>query len=301
MGLETVQISVVDDTLDQNPVDGVVLRVFDATGTTLITSGTTSAGLVEVTLSGNSPPTRYQLRTYITGGSIPSPQLIDVYSPASAAPTGTNTFQITATLFTLSQATDPYLCRCSGYVRGPDGKPKKNLTIQFIPEFNIFVVNGAAVLGEREEVRTDADGFVSVDLFRNGVYAATVQSQENVERMCYVPDRASLEIGYLLFPVVASISYDPGGPYSLSVGETIDLTPTLQATDFRTLTGAPDSDVTYSTDDETVASVQVLGDRITITGIHAGTTTLRVKRTDGTIVYVPDPGINGGTVAITVV
>lgn len=303
MPLETVQISVVDDTLSADPVDGVVVRVYDSTGTTLITEATTGdvlSGAVELVLDGDDPALTYQLRFYILGGSIRSPQYIEVFSPPALAPTGANNFEIEATVFTLPTAPNPRLCRASGYIWRPDGRPNKGVDLAFVPCFRPLVVEGYGVLGERVNARTDKNGFVQIDLIREGLYLATVESHENVQREVMVPDRSSINIMHLLFPIIGAISYDPLGPFALNAGDFLEITPTLTATDFRELTGTAHEDVVYSTDDPSIATVEVRSDRVVIYGVAAGTTNLRVSRRDTSIVYIPDPGINGEVTPIVV-
>lgn len=301
MALETVRILVQDDQVVPEPVDDVVVRVYDAAGIVLITSGTTGAvepGIAEFTLDGDTVPEEYQLRFFINGGSIVSPQQIAVYSPASLAPTSANNFEVNATMFVLPQASNPNLCRASGYVKGPNGQPRRGIDIHFIPLFSPLLVGDDTVLGERVAVRTDTTGFVSVDLYRNGKYEATVESHENIQRSIVVPDRASVNIGDLLFPVVELVEYSD--PLELNVGEALDVTVEVTASNYQVLTGTAGEDVCYSVDDPSVASIEVLSDRITIHGIATGTTTLRATRRDTSIVLSPDPGISGGATSIVV-
>lgn len=301
MALETVRILVEDDALVPAPVDDVVVRVYDVTGTTLITSGTTGAveaGIAEFTLNGEASPVTYQLRFFISGGSLVSPRGIAVYSPASSAPSATNNFSVTASLFTLPMAADPRLCRCSGIVKGPDGRPRRGIDMHFVPRFNPLIVDGYAVLGERVAVRTDATGYVSIDLYRNGIYDVTVESQENTQREACVPDRSSLALADLLFPIVASVAYSV--PLTVAAGASIAAITTVIATNFMTLEGSAADDVTYSVDDQAIASIEVLSDRILIYGNAAGTTTLRATRKDSSVVRIPDTGISGGAATITV-
>lgn len=304
MALETVLVSVNDDQVVPQPVDGVVVRVFDATGTTFITEATTGVplpGQVMFTLNGAGPtPVTYQLRFYINGGAILSPQYIEVYSPPALAPTGANNFVVTASLFALPTATNPRLCRASGYVWGPDGHLLRGLDIAFIPCFRPLVVDGYGVLGERVNTRSDEDGYLSVDLLRDGIYQVTIESHENITRAVYVPDRSSINIFHLLFPLVISVDYTPAGPWTIATGASLDLTPVVKANDYRTLTGVADADVEYTVDDPAVASVTVGTDKITLKANAPGSTTLRVARRDTSIVYIPDPAISNGAVAITV-
>lgn len=303
MAFETVVISVQDDQIVPQPLDGVVVRVFDATGTTLITEATSGSylpGKAQITLNGAGPtPVTYQLRFYISGGSVVSPQYIEVYSPAALAPTGANSFLINAAVFVLPQAANPRLCRASGYIYGPSGAPRRGVDIHFIPCFNPLVVDGIGVLGERVAVRTDKDGYVSVDLFRFGMYLATVESQENTQREVAVPDRSSVNISNLLFPVVVAAEFNPSS-LSVGVGGSLVVTPEFTASDYRVLAGSALEDVQYATDDQSVATVVIGGSTVTIHGISVGSTNLRVTRKDTSIVYIPDVGIVGGVVPISV-
>lgn len=303
MALETVDILVQDDEVVPQPVDGVTVRVYDSSGTTLITSGVTGAvtsGHVEFTLDGDDPPTEYQLRFSVNGGSIVSPQAIEVYSPPASAPTGANNFVITASMFTLPPATNIRLCRASGYVWGPNGKPRRGIDMHFIPCFNPLVVDDVGILGERVATNTDEDGYAQTDLLRGGEYLATIESHENIQRHVVVPDRNSININNLLFPIVVDIDFTPAGPWALAVDGELEITPVVTASDFRVLETTAADDVQYATDDPDIADVTVGASTITIRGISPGTTQLRVTRTDESIVYVPDPGIDGGVVTITV-
>ncbi len=285
------------------PVDDVVVRVYDANGTTLITEGTTGdvlEGAVELVLDGDVAPTEYQLRFFIAGGRISMPQQIAVYSPASSAPTGANNFQITAELFTLPAAIDTSLCRASGVIRGPGGSPRRGIDIHFIPLYPA-VVGGQAVLGERVAVRTDKNGYVQVDLVRGLCYYATVESDDDRQREVVVPDRSSINIAHLLYPIVAVIEYSPAPPWTINVGDQLTIVPTVICNDFRELQSPAADDVDYSTVNDGIASVSVLADAITLTGVSAGTTTLNAVRKDKSLVYLPEPGVDGGAETVTVV
>lgn len=304
MAIETVDILVQDDEVGPSPVDGVTVLVYDVTGTTLLTSGVTGAvtsGHIQFPLEGGTNSSvLYQLRFAITGGTIVTPQQIEVFSPETDAPTGVNNFEITASLFTLPVATDARLCRASGYVYGPNGKPRKGIDIHFIPCFNPLVVDGIGVLGERIACRTDATGFVQVDLYRTGYYMATVESHENIQRQVLVPNRSSVNINKLLFPIVEAVTFAPAGAWALTIGVELEIVPTVTVSDFRVLEGSGSEDTLYTVADPTIASIVTRSDKIVLVGVAAGSTTLTVTRADTSIVYIPDPGITGGSVAITV-
>ena len=304
MALETAEVTVQDDQVVPQPVNGVVVRVFDSTGTSFITEATTGvplSGKAQFTLNGAGPvPVTYQLRFFVNGGSIQSPQYIQVYSPPALAPTGANNFLITASMFTLPPATNPRLCRASGYVWGPDGRVRPGIDIDLIPQFRPLVVDDYGVMGERVSIRSDKTGYLSVDLFRCGIYMVTIESQENYNRTIYVPERSSINIFHLLFPVVTSITYAPAGPWIIAAGSSLTITPTVTANDFRVLTGTASADVDYTTDDPLIASVSVGTDTVTVKANAPGSTVLRAARRDTSIVYIPDAGITNGVIPILV-
>jgi uncharacterized protein YjdB len=316
MAAETVKFYVTDQIL--GPILGVLVRVFDETGTTFITQDYTvdvgGDAVAEVTLDGNDPPNNYTIRMSKTGvafdGSLgddsKSPQLIAIYSPPAAAPTGKNDFNIQGETFERPTATDPNLCRCSGFFRDGSGRALPNLDIFLINKFLPAIVEDAAVLGERLDMRTDEDGYLEVDLFRGGEYSAYVQSIQAAScggmvflREIVVPDRSSANIADLLLPVVSEVTWDPAAP-SVAAGDTLDLTPTVKASDYRELEGTANEDVMYEVEDESVATISVQADKIVVTGVAAGSTNIIVTRRDQTIVKIPDPGIVGSPLAITV-
>jgi hypothetical protein len=304
MALETVDILVEDDQVIPAPVDGVVVRVFDATGTTFITEGTTGSpaapGHVEFTLNGDDPPIQYSLRFFKSGASFVSPQAIEVYTPPANAPTGANNFVVPASIFTIPEATDPRCCRVSGYIYDGGCRPRNGIDIHFIPQFNPLIIDSLGVLGERVSHRTDKDGYISLDLWRNGCYLATIESHENIARQVVVPDRSSINIMDLLFPVVVKVEYSPAPPWNIPVGTELEIAATVTSSDFRTLEGTAQGDVLYESDDASIAAVTVRDDKIILRGIAPGSANLVASRKDLSVVHVPDNGIDGASASITV-
>lgn len=304
MALELVDIHIVTDDLVPADLDGVVVRVYDATGATLVTSGTTgspaAAGHVEFTLNGTAAPapTVYQLRFYKSGVAIISPQLIEVYSPPSGSPTTTNTFEVEAHVFTLPEAIDPLLCRASGYIVRPDGRPLKGCSMHFIFSGTPQKLDARGVLGERVSIKTDATGYVEIELIRNACYLATVVSDEDTQREVYVPDEPATNIMSLLYPLVVLVDWTP--PASMAVGTEVTLEPEVWTSADRLLEGTAADDLLYATDDPGIVAVLVSETSITLRAVAAGTTVLRVTRRDESVAYFPDTGVTGGETTITV-
>lgn len=308
MALEVVDVLVQDVAVPNDPVDGVVVRVYDVTGTTLITSGTTDVtGHVSFMLDGDDPPIRYQLRTYKQGIAIPQPKYVDIYSPPAASSTGTNNFILQAEVFTLPQAVDPKLCRVSGYIKDPAGRPKRGIDIHFIHRFNPLVVgeglDGAVgIFGERVVQRTDKDGYFQIDLWRKGCYRAVVESHENAGRTILVPDLAATNINLLLFPRVYAVLFDPPAPWSLGVGQELVIDVQVQLTSGYIAESTAVEDVEYTLPSGTVSvSLEVRDAQLVLRGIAPGAAALSLTRVDSSISYDPDLPIVGDGATITVV
>ncbi len=300
MALETLRVTVLSDDVTPVAVQDVVVRVYNAAGSTLITQDTTDDdGVVEFELNGGTVPIEYQLRFFYSGGTLPRAVRVDVTSPPGVG--ATNQFEVTAHLFTLPEATDPTLCRASGRVVGPDGRPRRGVDMHFIPVLGApAMANERLVLGERVAVKTDADGYVEIDLFREACYTVTVEGHENTLREVEVPDAPAVNIGKLLFPIVERIEWSPTPPYTVAVEGMITIYPEVISSTGIALADLG-SDVSWYVDDESIASIRVLGDRIEVHGQSVGTTTLRVKRVDESIKYTPDVDLSGAGASINVI
>jgi len=316
---ETVKVYVKDQS--SSPIVGVLVRVFDAAGAVFITQNYTTLvsgrAVADFTLNGDDPPISYTIRMSKTGvafdgnqgNASKSPQLITVYSPPALAPNGTNYFEVTGQTFTRPVATDPRLCRASGFFKDATGQPLPGMDIEIINQFNPAIVDGYGVMGAKIDLRTDEDGYVEVDLYRGAEYHVMLQGLEAAEadptgaivfeRDVVVPDMASINLLDLLFPIVSSIDFGVAS-ISLAVGEILPIEPVVTASDHRVLTGAACEDVVYDTEDLDVAAVYAEADRIVVTGRGAGTTQLTAVRKDQTIVIIPSTDILGQPLTITV-
>lgn len=309
MASETVRVFVEDQqTPTAAPIEGVLVRVFDAAGTTFITQDFTDAvGVADFTLDGDDPPNEYQIRLSKTGVAFDgglgddskSPQLIEVWSPPASSPSGTNDFTVKGETFSRPVSTDARLCRASGFFRRADGQPYPNLDVIFTPRFKPAIVDGDSVMWGSIHTRTDEEGYLEIDLFKGGEYSVLIETLEDCRRDVVVPDASSENLVELLFPVVEQVVFSPA-TVSLVVGATADITPTVTGSDQRVLEGAAGGDVEYTVADTDIASVSVQSDNIVITAIKAGSTQLDVSRRDESIVVIPDTGITYAPLPITV-
>lgn len=296
MSYQSVDVYVEDSTPAKNPVEGMLVRVFDATNHVFQTEDVTdAAGRVGFTLWTNT----YNLRFYKFGAQVKQPQIIEVQAPPVGQPL-INAFTVSAMAFQPPIANDPRLCRASGFFRDITGAPQPNLDIHIIGAFSPILLEGAGVLSERRALRTDAEGFACVDLIRCALYTATIQGFEDTQRDISVPDLPSANLPDLLFPVVKEVSLEPPGPYSMVRGSTLELVPTVVGSNGVPLVGPAGSDVQWSSSNDAVLGVALTATSIVLTAKAPGTAELRAVRLNNTIVHIPSTSILGVPQSVTV-
>lgn len=298
MSIESVNVYVQDDTSSHDPVAGVVVRVFDSTGTTFLTQTTSDAdGLAGFSLVA---PASYQLRFFKERFSVRQPQLLNTLE-APVAP-DTNNFTVIGHVYAPPEAVHPRLCRCSGFFKRPDGSPAIGHDIHFIAKFDPILFEGSAMLTERLIQRTDASGFAQIDLVRNGQYDVTIEGFEDCLRTITIPDAPSVNLPDLIFPVVESVEFDPPGPYSVLAGVDYQITirPTVRSSDGRVLPGTALRDVQWRSSDTNVFAVLATAETLVLRGLGGGVADLLAIRADRSIIRIPNPPVQGAPVAVTV-
>jgi hypothetical protein len=295
MGYETVDVYVKDTTPLTDGIEGVVIKVYDETGTSLFTESTTDTdGHAGFLLQSQ----KYSLRFYKYQIGFTQPQIIEVLD--APIPPVVNEFDVSGELFSPPAATDSRLCTASGFFRDVSGSPKRWLDMQFISRFDPILLEGSGVVTERQIIRTDENGYAQINLIRFGQYNVTVQDMEDTQRCITIPDAASVNLPDLLFPVVKEASLSPAGPYALAVDGTVEITPTVVTTSGVQLEGVATPDVIWGVADTAVASVALTATTVTIRGAAAGSTTLTATRRDQTIIRIPNTPIELGNVIVTV-
>lgn len=290
--MQSVDVYVLDSTPLHEPVEGVMVRVFDAAGAIFQTQQTTDAlGHTGFTL----PEATYSLRFYKFGVQVPQPQIIEVSASLL------NTFNAYGVVFVHPVSMDARLCRCSGYFRDVTGAPQAWVDMMFMGAFDPILLEGSAVLSERRTIRSGKDGYACIDLIRCAEYTATVQGTEDTQRKIKVPDLPSCNLPDLLFPVVDSVSFDPPGPYNLSVGQSLTVKPTVVDTAGVPLGGVDACDVLWSSSDGAVFSVTPsTSTELVLFGVGAGTAELLAARRNVSIVRIPNTAISGVPQPVTV-
>jgi len=314
---ETVRVYTVDENAD--PLEGVLVRFFDSLDTFVtqnISSLVGAEAYAEVTIDGDTPPIDYTIRLSKTGVAFDgllgddsrTPQAISVYSPPGASPPTSNGFTVQGQTFVRPAATDPRLCRCSGFFFDLSGRPLANLDMHFIAAcfnegqdpYSPTIVDGNAVLqGGRIITRTDSRGYFQIDLYRTGEYSVLIQGQETMLRKVKVPDASSINVVSLLFPVVTSVVFNPD-PLSISVDNYVDVDVVITASDGRVL-DVGDQDVTFASTDTAVASIQIVENKLRVFGVAPGVTTITAVRADTSIQTIPSEPQTYTPLSVTVV
>lgn len=293
---EPINIFVKDTTPLKAPIAGVLVQAYSQDGSTFFTQSTTDTnGLVGFLLPANT----YSLRFFKNQVGFSQPQQITVL--ASPLPPATpNDFNVFGEVFILPMAKNPRLCRASGFFKDVNGSAKAFLDIHFIATFDPILLEGDAVVTERQRIQTDENGFASIDLIRFGIYEVTMEAKEDIPRLITIPDLPSVNLPDLLFSVVEQVVLSPVGPYALTVGQELVVTPVVITTSGVELDGAAINDVQWKSSDDTVAVVLPTTDTLTLRGIAAGTAELQATRKDETIIRIPNTPISGVPQIITV-
>lgn len=317
MAVEIVRVYTVDENND--PLEGVLIKFYDALDvfvTQAVSALVGAESYAEVMLDGDDPtPIDYTIRMQklgvafdgLLGDDSKSPQAISVYSPPGAIPPTSNGFTVQGQTFTRPAASDPRLCRCSAFFFDLSGRPLANLDIHFIgscfnegqdPYAPLLVDDNVVLQGGRIIARTDSDGYLEIDLYRGGEYSAMIQGQETMLRKLLIPDASSVNLGHLLFPVVTSVTFSPD-PLTLSVNDYVDVDVTILATNGQTLDLAG-GDMTFSSEDTAVATVQVVDGKLRVFGVAVGSTQIAGVRSNTSIRTVPDEPQTYAPLAVTV-
>lgn len=312
---ETVRVYAKDE--NDDPLVGVLVRFFDNADnfiTQQLTALVGSEAYAEVTLDGDSTPIEYTIRLSKVGVSFDgtlgddskTPQEISVYSPASLSPTGTNNFEVQGQAYSRPAATDPRICRCSGYFVDHRGQPLKNLEMHFIAlclndgqsPWNPLIVDGKGVLSTKIYAKTDSRGYMEIDLFRTGIYQVLVQGIETSNRVVKVPDAPGVNIVDLLFPVVEEVTFETN-PLTVPLSTYVDLDVTVIATDGQELL-LSGSDVIFESQNLGVAVVQIVDNKLRVMGSGVGTTTVTARRADTSTVTIPTQPVTYIPLSVTV-
>lgn len=190
-----------------------------------------------------------------------------------------NSSTIIGTQLTASAASDPDMCRVTGYFKDIHGNALKGREI-VVRHLYIPAAIGAdtLVLQESNTVRSNSDGQVQFDLYQGATVRIEIKNRlQEVVLEVEVPEQTSIDLVGLVYPYLTEIVFDDGASYSAAVDEafTLDLTGTLSNGE-ELITGLG-SACTYSIDDEDVVE-QVAGN--SFRALAAGTAIITISDVD---------------------
>lgn len=301
---ETVYIYVSDAAVDGEPVDNVFVGLYDNTTKALLQSDMSGSGeeASGQTTFTNVDPGTYEIRiqpsfpSAVVDGKVQRIVVLDAPTPPLS-----NIFDVAVTSVGLPTATNPRLCRCSGYIVDMAGDPVPNALIRFSDcktpilehqsesPYSMKIVSPVS-----RTITTDSNGYTCIDLYRKASYTVYMSGFENLFRTVDVPDLAAVNLGDLLFPIASSVEYydagtklnptqSPTTTVSLADGgKQLTITLTLRSG----VLGATEA-VRLVTSDESVLAVAMAGDQLTIIPVAAGTATITPERA-----VIDDLGIN---------
>jgi hypothetical protein len=293
MAYEQVDIFVESSTLNE-PVEGVTVRIYDKEGAVLFSEATTdAAGRAGFMLA----PQEYTMRFFKFAVSFKQPQHFTVESDPYTPGTTLNQFTVKAGILDKPLAVDPRLCRASGFFRTATGHPRQYLDIHFIAEFRPVILDGTLVMDERRTIKTTKEGYGCIDLIRGACYAVTLEDFEDDNFYIHVPDAPCVNLPDLLFPTISKITL---APVVVNVGQEVTVFPEVLNSAGVPIKGTAMQDLQWTLDGTTVASLSVTSESLLITGKVAGTTTLTATLKNTGVTKIPNTGIEGLPVLVTV-
>lgn len=334
-----VNFYIKDTSLSPQPIQGVVVNIYNATTLAFITGGTTNVlGAAAFLLPGTGLGQAYEVRLFKSGVSFSNPLTITVLEPVT--PPNSNDFDVSGTVYTLPTATDPRLCRCTGQFIGLNGAPVNNTLVRVMailgagsltpqattpdlpPElvepppnpptllsgFQVpKVLDGKMVASDTLEARTDANGRVSIDLIRNGQYFACFAGEEDVLWRFTVPDRASVNLVDLIHPAPSTLTWNssdaPGNVVSVAVGATVNVRFGILFTNYLTYSKNLGFLISFTNSDDAILSVlyDAANGQLTLTGKSAGVSSITTSILPNmTPARIPDYSLVAPALAVTV-
>lgn len=286
-----------------NPIEGAHIRVFASPSDTYITELETDVnGEAEMVLEGAaSPGKEYIIRVNVPVGYHDGPtRTISVIDPL--LPGQTNIFDFVAyPLPSVAVTADIDMCRLSGFFTDPSLRPLKNLSLIFHPKegYPSKVIAGLPFSGDPTVVRncviaserranTDKNGYLEIDLPRNGIFDVFVQGIDAPDHTLiasiFVPDVAGIGIYEVLFPYLKKVTF-PVVAVPVGVGLTVEVELELEASNLQPISGKETLTtlLTVTSSDITKMTVGFNDSgNIQVTGVAVGTATIQVARVVGT-------------------
>jgi hypothetical protein len=298
MQYEPVDVFVLGVDALGTPIAGVLVRAYSADNTTLFAEAVTdNVGHAGFLLPA---PATYYLRLYKYQSTFSQPVQLDVLSDVATPGTTPNVFNVRGAPPVQNPSNDARFCRASGYFRNIDGSPADRLEISFTAKFNPLIADGFGIYSGHISVCTDESGYAEVELLRCALYSAVLSNSPDKVRDIRVPDMSATNLPDLLYPRVYVVSFAESAPYSLSVGSTLELTPTIVDTAGVPIPGVGPGDVRWTSSDPTIMSVLPGQTTVSVRGLRPGSAQVLVQRVDASVINIPNLPILGAPLDFTI-
>lgn len=269
-------------------VPSVTVALYTSAGAFVTTATTDASGNAFL---GNRAPATYEIRvTAPAPGAVINGTVQTIVVPSSSTD---QYFDVLVDNSALPVATDALFCRCSGYFKDPYGTAIENLVITFsedntTPNLLYYSANDNthAIIPTQLTVRTDVDGYVSVDLMRDQLYTVYIGSLENISRTIKVPDLTSSSLPDVIWQMTERVEYKDGITTQTPVAAP---TITITVSEVKTLTietvfrsGVREDglvEITAASSDTAVATIAAGSTTMVLTGVTTGSATINLTRT----------------------
>lgn len=299
--MAAVNVVVKDDAPQPAPVSGVTVSAFVPDALVLAGQGVTDEnGVAAFSL----PSGTYELRMFKLGLLFSNPFAVPVVEDGFV-----NEFDVFGTrVGNFGVPNDARLCRCVGRFLNYQNQPAADAMVRIsspidLLEKNPMVVDGNLIMPSALELRTDSNGYVTVDLLRGGFYWLTFAGEEDEPWNFAVPDRPSVNLIDLIHPYPVSLAWQTEGS-SLDVAKNSTLTINFQVTfsDFQTRSTELQDILQFLNSDPDVIDLayQTTGSLV-VTGRAPGAATIRAKTVDDLFPKrVPDYSLQAPLLFVTV-
>ena len=216
--MTSITLHIFDNLSPVNPLESVVVRIYNQVGDTFVTQLTSGANGQVTT---DIPDDTYWIRFYKKGYAFESKLLIVVDTAL------TNEWIITAQDLTeLPPSGADGICRVSGYIIDGQGAPSHLPIINFLVPKDKRIMGRNIIGTEKVSAQPDKNGYIELELIQGMLYNATMFSISDEVIKAKVPDLQSCNITDLLYPMGKLLS-SLQTTATITVGEDTNITVSL--------------------------------------------------------------------------
>ena len=190
--MTSITLSIFDNLNPVNPLEGVVVRIYNQVGDTFVTQLTSdSSGSVTTDV----PDATYWVRLYKKGYSFASKLLIVV------AASETNEWVVTGRDLTeLPPSRADGICRVSGFIIDAQGSPSHLPFLTFSLPKDIRIMGNNIIGTEKVTAQPDSNGYLEIELLQDVLYTVTMASISDEVIQVKVPNTQACNITSLIYP-----------------------------------------------------------------------------------------------------